>query len=475
MTNEQQIDGNLKYFKQYTKLKQANQANSEIVRTRISKLLDTEAGFIELSEFAGIDLYPGIQNSGIITGIGFVANKPCVIIANNPEIKAGCYFPITIKKTIRALEIALKQQLPCIHLVDSGGAYIPMQQEIFANADGFGKIFNLQAKLKHRGIAQYAAIFGSCTAGGAYIPVMADACIMLKDKASLFLAGPPLVEAATGEKLSAQELGGSKIHCYKSGVVDAEAKDENTAIQWLQNSISRIKFTANKIKHSNKNHTDPACYLESDSRYLPDINGIISTILDTPDFDEFQKNHAQTIRVGWGKIYGSDVAIIANDGILTSEAMQKTKNFIDVNNQLMQPILFIHNTHGMLVGSQAERSGIANYGAELIYAVSNTKSRKYTIMIGNSYGAGNYAMCGRAFEPDFLFQWPNNKTAVMGAKQQEFVLKYLGKDIKINSENHDAFYHSKLLNDDGIILPKDTRRLLGTLINLDRQELTTYD
>lgn len=476
MTLKSEIDhntmiNNSKHFKHYTNL--YNEAiencnsNRTIANKRLNKILDKDSYFLELSNLAGYEIYDDLIDSGIITGIGLVSEKPCMILINNPEQKAGCYLPITIKKTIRALEIALKQKLPCIHIVDSAGAYLPLQTELFANSDGFGKIFFQQSQLKKLNIPQFAAILGSCTAGGAYIPVMADSCTMIKNKASLFLAGPPLVEIATGEKLTAQELGGSRVHCYASGVVDHESTTEQEAISWLRQSISRLGIKYKKPNYLDSNiQDDITAYINHDPRHLPDINGIISSLIDNSEFDEFQVNLGKNIRTGWGKIHGHQVAIIANDGVLTSDAMYKANKFIEISEACRTPLVFLHNTHGMLVGAHSEKSGIATHGARLIQKVANTELRKYTIMIGNSYGAGNYAMCGRAFSPDFLFQWPNNKTAVMGAIQQEFVMRNLGKELDIDNKHHGAIYHSARLNDDGIIEPNKTREILGFLLGL---------
>lgn len=442
--------------------------NSTKARARLNALIDPNSYFFELSQMAGYQLYDGIHDAGIITGIGLVDNKPCMILINNSENKAGCYTPITIKKTIRALEIAIKQKLPCLHLVDSGGAYLPMQADLFANADGFGRIFYLQAQLTKHKIPQYAAILGSCTAGGAYIPVMTDACTMVKNKASLFLAGPPLVEAATGEKLTAQALGGSSVHCYQSKVVHHESESETAAINWLRQAITRTKHA--KIQGNSyqqpKTKNNLTGFIEADSRHLPDIQGIIENLVDGSKFTEFQGNQGSSLRTGYAKIHGKDIALIANDGILTTESMIKAKKFIELAEISNTPLVILHNTHGMLVGSAAEKSGIATAGANLIRLIAMTDLKKYTIMLGNSYGAGNYAMAGRAFEPDFLLQWPNNKIAVMGAKQQEFVLNKLGKDMKIDASTHTAFVNSAKLHDDGIIDPNQTRKILGFLLNI---------
>lgn len=442
-----------------------------IANQRLQQVIDKDSEFFELSSIAGFDLYPGIIDSGIITGIGKVNGRDCMLLVNNPEQKAGCYLPITIKKTIRALEIALKQKLPCLHIVDSGGAYLPKQAEIFAGDDGFGRIFYMQAQLQRAKIPQFAAILGSCTAGGAYIPVMADACTMVQQHASLFLAGPPLVAAATGEQLTKQELGGSKIHCYKSGVVHHESASEAEALKWLRNNIARVKVQTMQFDFQKpKQQEDITCYIEHDPRHLPDINGIIANLVDNSEFDEFQAGIAKTIRTGWSKIKGHNIAIIANDGVLTADAMAKANSFIELAEAINVPLLFLHNTHGMLVGAQAEASGIARYGARLIQKVATTNLKKYTIMIGCSYGAGNYAMCGRAFNADFLFQWPNNKIAVMGAIQQEYVMQSIGKNLKVDATSHTAIYNSARLHDDGIIEPNNTRNMLAYLLSLTHRE-----
>ena len=473
MQNKKANQENYKqYILKYQSAENISISNSHEARARLNMLLDPGSYFLELSKIAGFELYKDIISAGVITGIGLVTNKPCMIIINNPENKAGCYFPITVKKIIRALEIAENERLPCLHLVDSGGAYLPMQAELFANAEGFGRIFYQQARLKKLKISQFAAILGSCTAGGAYVPVMADACTMVKKKGSLFLAGPPLVAAATGEKLSKEELGGTKVHCYKSAVVDHESNSIAEAILWLRNQVSRLSFTKQTQNNyqAPKQKNDITQFIEHDTRFLPDIEAIIATIVDGSEFDEFQANIGKSLRTGWASIYGHKIAIIANDGILSSDAMQKATKFIALAEKCKSPLLFLHNTHGMQVGARAELSGIASHGARLIETVANTTLAKYTIMIGCSYGAGNYAMSGRAYNPNFLFQWPNNKTAVMGAAQQQHVLKTIGKELKVNADNHCAIYHSARLNDDGIIMPNATRDILGFILNLSQQD-----
>ena len=436
------------------------------VNERLKMLIDPNSFFLELSRHAGHELYdfptPG---AGILTGIGQVAGRACMILINNPELKAGCYYPATIEKTIRALKIAQSYRLPCLHLVDSGGAFLPMQADLFASENGFGSIFYEQAKLSALGILQYAVILRPCTAGGAYIPVMADSCAMVKDQAALFLAGPALVNAATGEKLDTQSLGGSKVHCHQSGVVQQEVMSEIEAINWLRSKISLIK-DKHIIEKVSETDLDITKFIPSDPRFLPDINGILSALLDSSEFDEYQASIASNIRVGFGSINSHNVGIVANDGIMDSSSMIKANNFLIECNNIGLPVIFLHNTHGMMVGSHAEKSGIARHGANLIKTITNLRVKKITIMIGNSYGAGNYAMSGRAFRPDFLFQWPNNKIAIMGPSQQEFVLRSLDKESKVDTYSHSAIYHSARLRDDGIIMPNDTRKILSFILNI---------
>lgn len=458
------------FIEKYSQAEKKAHAKRTKVNSRISMLIDKGSKLFEFSSLAGLELYPGIKDSGIVTGIGIVNKKPCIIIANNPEVKAGCYSPITIKKTIRALKIAKKQKLPCLFLVDSGGAYLPMQAELFANEDGFGRIFYHQSKLQAAGIAQYSAILGSCTAGGAYVPILGNACVMVKEKSSLFLAGPPLVKAALGADVDAQELGGSIMHCHKSGVVEQEVETEQQAIQWLREMIERVPY--NKQFKFSKQSIEVTQYIEQDTRFLPDIKKIIHEIIDHNSIQEFQPKYGITLITTWAKIDGRNLGIIANNGILTTEAIKKSINFISECNAINIPILFLHNTHGMMVGMEAEESSIAKYGAKLIQTISNCKVRKITIMIGNSYGAGNYAMAGRAFETDFIFQWPNNKTGVMGPNQQAQVLASIGKKADIDTSTHCAIYNSIRLNDDGIIHPNETRNTLAFLLNLPQQETT---
>lgn len=454
---------------------------------RIKSLLDSNSNFLELSNTAGYNLYDEDTPSGsIITGIGKVANRFCMIICNNYNIKGGSYFPITVKKHLRAQEIAETCGLPCIHLVDSAGAYLPMQAEIFADKEHFGKIFFNQARMSAKGIPQIAIVLGYCTAGGAYIPAMSDETIMVENQATIFLAGPNLVKAATGEKTDAETLGGTDMHCSKSGLADYAARDEAEAFDIARKTIETLpeSFIA-KAKHSlfEADTIKKDC---SDETLDYDAKELIQKIVDNSEFHEFKPLYGTTLVCGFAKVHSKKIAIIANNGILFSESAQKGTHFIQLCNKRKIPLLFLQNITGFMVGKHYEATGIAKYGACLLSAIATSIVPKITIVTGGSYGAGNYAMCGRSFSPTFLWSWPNSKMSIMGAEQAATVLNQL-KTQKIpyteRAEKHDeatykkqikaqyekessAYYTSARLMDDGIIFPEDSRTITGMCLEV---------
>ncbi len=463
------------------------------VRERIQQLIDKDSFFLELSEFAGFDLYKDeVPAGGIITGIGRIRDQECVIVANDPSVKGGTYYPITVKKHLRAQEIALQNNLPCIYLVDSGGAFLPLQDEVFPDREHFGRIFFNQANLSAKNIPQIAVVMGSCTAGGAYVPAMADISIMVKNQATIFLAGPPLVKAATGEIVSAEELGGADVHCKISGVSDYYAENDTDALMMAREAVSHL----NRIKPELllRRETVEPLYdikeilgiINEDSRHQYDVREIIARLVDGSEFDEFKRLYGKTLVCGFAHLQGFPVGIIANNGILFSESALKGTHFIELCSQRKIPLIFLQNITGFMVGKKYETEGIAKHGAKMVNAVACSTVPKFTIIIGGSYGAGNYAMCGRAYDPRFIFMWPNARISVMGGEQAGNVLatvkrdKFIrqGKEWPLEEEtdfiqkirgNYEAqgnpFYASARLWDDGVINPLDTRKILGTCLS----------
>lgn len=459
------------------------------VRDRIDYLIDAGTSFLEFSQLAGYQLYDDeIPAGGIITGIGLIHGKECVIIANDATVKGGTYYPITVKKHLRAQEIAKKNHLPCIYLVDSGGAFLPKQDEVFPDKEHFGRIFYNQARMSAKNIAQIAVVMGPCTAGGAYVPAMADECIMVKNQATIFLAGPPLVKAATGEIVSAEELGGADIHCRVSGVADHHAQDDQHALQITRNIISHLNHNKT-ISLALKEPKDPLYdkyelygIVPTDLRKPYDVREVIARIVDGSEFVEFKSLYGTTLVCGFAHLYGYPIGIIANNGILFSESALKGAHFIELCCQRNIPLVFLQNITGFMVGSKYEASGIAKHGAKLVNAVACAQVPKFTVIIGGSFGAGNYGMCGRAYDPNFLWMWPNAKISVMGGEQAASVLTQIKKDSQRkqnkhwtdteeeNFKNHmlaiydqqaHPYYASARLWDDGVIDPVDTRRILG--------------
>ena len=458
-----------------------------LVRDRIRQLLDPGSAFLELSQLAGYELYDTeVPAGGILTGIGFIHQQPCMIVANDACVKGGTYFPITAKKHLRAQEIAEKNHLPCIYLVDSGGAFLPKQDEVFPDRDHFGRIFYNQARMSAKNIPQIAVVLGSCTAGGAYVPAMADQTIMVKDQASIFLAGPPLVKAATGEEVSVEDLGGANVHCRQSGVADYYAENEAHALQITRHIVAdlnrSIPVHPSHIKSPKQANQDILGIINHDSRKPYDIREIITRLVDDSAFNEFKALYGETLCCGFSKIYGFPVGIIANNGILFSESAEKGAHFIQLCNRRNIPLLFLQNITGFMVGQKFEASGIAKHGAKMVNAVACSRVPKMTVIVGGSFGAGNYAMCGRAYDPDFLFMWPNARISVMGGEQAAQVLAQVKQDqMDRHNETWEApeknnfmnkirdqyeaqgnpYYASSRLWDDGVITPAQTRDVLG--------------
>ncbi|KAI9223109.1 methylcrotonyl-CoA carboxylase [Blastocladiella britannica] len=457
-------------------------------RERIDTLLDKGSPFLEFSQFAGYELYEEqVAAGGIITGIGNVSGQQCVIVANDPTVKGGTYYPITVRKHLRAQEIARENKLPCIYLVDSGGANLPRQADVFPSVEHFGRIFYNQATMSKAGIPQIAVVLGSCTAGGAYVPAMADESIIVKNQGTIFLAGPPLVKAATGEEVSAEELGGADLHCKQSGVTDHYALDDTHALTITRRIVSHLNLPA--PVHVPKPVQAPL-YDASDiyglvnaNLYKPfDMRQIIARIVDGSEFHEFKKEYGTTLVTGFAHIWGHPVAILANNGVLFSESALKGAHFIQLAEQRGIPLVFLQNITGFMVGKSAEAGGIAKNGAKLVNAVATASVPKFTILAGGSFGAGNYGMCGRAYQPRFLWMWPNSRISVMGGPQAAGVLAQVTRDSRAKRgepwtdemeqklkgpiidqyerEGHPYFASARLW-DDGVIDPVDTRDVLG--------------
>lgn len=451
-----------------------------LARVRIEKLLDPGTPFLELSPLAAHEMYDGqAPGAGIITGIGRIQDRECMIVANDATVKGGTYFPMTVKKHLRAQEIAAENRLPCIYLVDSGGAFLPLQSEVFPDKEHFGRIFFNQARMSGAGITQIACVMGSCTAGGAYVPAMSDETIMVKNQATIFLAGPPLVKAATGEEISAEELGGADTHCRHSGVADHYAEDDAHALEIVRDIVAHLgpRQPANFQRLAPEPPALPAeellAALPSDLRKPYDAREVIGRIVDGSRFHEFKANYGTTIVCGFAHIEGYPVGIIANNGVLFSESSLKAAHFIELCTTRGTPLLFLQNITGFMVGGKAERGGIAKDGAKLVMAVANANVPKITVVIGGSFGAGNYGMCGRAYGPRFLWMWPNSRISVMGGEQAAGVLtsvasgsdadkEKLRRDILAKYEHEGSPYFSTArLWDDGIISPLETREKVG--------------
>ena len=461
--------------------------NKLLPRDRVAGLIDPGSPFLELSQLAAYGLYGNeVPSAGIVTGIGRVSGRECVIVANDATVKGGTYFPITVKKHLRAQEIARQNRLPCIYLVDSGGAFLPMQDEIFPDRDHFGRIFFNQANLSAQGIPQIAAVMGSCTAGGAYVPAMSDESIIVRKQGTIFLGGPPLVQAATGEVVSAEDLGGADVHARTSGVVDHYAHDDRHALALCRRivaGLNQVKQPQIELRAPRAPIYDPAelyGVVPVDLRAPYDAREVIARIVDGSEFDEFKHLYATTLICGFAHIFGYPVGILANNGILFSESALKGAHFVELCSQRGIPLVFLQNITGFMVGRKYEAGGIAKDGAKLVTAVSTTSVPKLTVIVGGSYGAGNYGMCGRAYEPRFLFMWPNARISVMGGEQAAMVLAQVRRGEPQSMEQEEAFkapiraqyetqghpyYATARLWDDGIIDPVDTRRVLGLALS----------
>lgn len=465
------------------------QQGKGLPRQRLAQLLDPQTPFLELSPLAAYDVYPdSLPGAGIITGIGKIAHTNCIIIANDPTVKGGTYYPLTVKKHLRAQTIAFENHLPCIYLVDSGGAFLPKQDEVFPDKEHFGRIFYNQARLSAKNIPQLAIVLGSCTAGGAYVPAMADESIMVKNQATIFLGGPPLVKAATGEIVSAEALGGAEVHCSESGVADYYAENETHAFQIARQCVAHFNrppppvLERQKVVPPRYDPLELRGIMPLDPRQPVEVREIIARIVDASAFDEFKARFGPTLVCGFSRLYGYTVGIVANNGILFSESAQKGTHFIELCTQRRIPLIFLQHITGFMVGKKYEISGIAKHGAKMVMAVACANVPKFTVIMGGSFGAGNYAMCGRAFDPRFLWIWPNARISVMGGEQAANVLADLKKEklqknktpwstqdetlfkdtlrTQYELQGH-PYYASARLWDDGVIAPEDTRRILG--------------
>ena len=460
-----------------------------LVRERIQVLLDPGTPFLEFSPLAAWEMY-GNDNpgGGIVTGIGSVHGKQVVIVANDATVKGGTYYPITVKKHLRAQEIALENRLPCIYLVDSGGAFLPLQADVFPDRDHFGRIFYNQSQMSAESIPQVAVVMGSCTAGGAYIPAMSDEVVIVRQQGTIFLAGPPLVRAATGEEVDAETLGGAEVHTRLSGVADHYAMDDEHALSIVRNIAENFVYRGNpdiEVFDAEPPLYDPEeiyGIIPTDTRRQYDVREVIARVVDGSRFQEFKENYGETLVCGFSRIWGYRVGIVANNGVLFSESALKGAHFIELCAHRRIPLLFLQNITGFMVGREYEAQGIAKDGAKMVMAVANAAVPKFTVIIGNSFGAGNYGMCGRAYQPRFLWSWPNSRISVMGGQQAAGVMLAVRSDqaarqgkslseqevedlqrpiIDKYEEEGSPYFSTARLWDDGIIDPKDTRDVVG--------------
>ncbi|MDO6706012.1 carboxyl transferase domain-containing protein [Photobacterium sp. 1_MG-2023] len=461
------------------------------VRERIERLLDSGSPFLEVGQFAAWEVYAeAIPCAGVVAGIGQVAGRDVMIIANDPTVKGGTYYPLTVKKHLRAQEIAERCHLPCLYLVDSGGANLPHQAEVFPDKDHFGRIFFNQARMSAKGIPQIAIVLGLCTAGGAYVPAMADVAIMVRNQGTIFLAGPPLVKAATGEDVSAEDLGGADVHCKTSGVADYYADDEAHALTLARQAVhscqqARISGQAvmsEAVKPPRYPATDLYGIVGTDLKKQIDAREVIARLVDDSEFDEFKALYGDTLICGFASLHGHPVGIVANQGILFSESAQKGAHFIQLCTQRKIPLLFLQNITGFMVGKKYEAEGIAKHGAKMVMAVACANVPKFTVIIGGSYGAGNYGMCGRAYDPTMIWMWPNARISVMGGEQAAGVMAQVTRDAKARQgetwspeaetafrqpileryeQEGSPYFASARLWDDGIIDPTQTRDVIG--------------
>ncbi|WP_439331845.1 carboxyl transferase domain-containing protein [Nocardioides flavescens] len=459
-----------------------------LVRDRVDRLLDPGSPFLELSPLAAYDMYGGgVASAGIVTGIGRVHGREVVVVANDATVKGGTYYPMTVKKHLRAQTVAAENRLPCVYLVDSGGAFLPMQDEVFPDREHFGRIFFNQANLSAQRIPQIASVMGSCTAGGAYVPAMSDETVIVREQGTIFLGGPPLVKAATGEVVTAEELGGGDVHARTSGVVDHLAEDDAHALAIVRSIVDTLPApgfetglrpsSTSGVAEVEEPREDPEGLYDvvpSDTRTPYDVREVIRRIVDGSRFHEFKQLYAETLVCGFARIWGHQVGIVANNGILFGESALKGAHFIELCNQRGIPLVFLQNISGFMVGREYENNGIARDGAKLVTAVACSVVPKFTVVIGGSFGAGNYGMCGRAYDPRFLWMWPNARISVMGGEQAAAVLAEVRRPddptpveefkapIRGQYETQGSPYYSTArLWDDGVIDPVDTRRVLG--------------
>src|SRR6056297_1456349 len=462
-------------------------------RERVRTLLDPGSPFLEISPLAAHGLYDDqAPAAGVIAGIGRIQGVECVVVANDATVKGGTYYPMTVKKHLRAQEIALENHLPCIYLVDSGGAFLPLQDEVFPDREHFGRIFYNQARLSAKNIPQIAVVMGSCTAGGAYVPAMADESIIVRNQGTIFLGGPPLVKAATGEVVDAEELGGADVHCRQSGVTDHMAQDDAHALTLVRRAVARLNrrktldIDVQPARDPAYPATDIYSIVPADTRQPFDIREIIARLVDGSEFDEFKALYGTSLVCGFARLHGYPVGIVANNGILFSESAVKGAHFVELCAQRRIPLVFLQNITGFMVGKQYEAGGIARHGAKMVHAVACADVPKFTVIIGGSFGAGNYAMCGRAYDPRFLFLWPNARISVMGGEQAAGVLATVKQDQLAREgkamtpaeeeafkqpirDGYDAqghpYYASARLWDDGVIDPADTRTVLALALS----------
>ena len=483
--------------------RQLHQSRGKLLpRERVNRLLDSGSPFLEISPMAAFGLYENeVPAAGIICGIGRVGGREVMVVANDATVKGGTYYPLTVKKHLRAQEIAMENRLPCIYLVDSGGAFLPLQDQVFPDRDHFGRIFFNQAKLSAEGIPQIAVVLGSCTAGGAYVPAMCDESVIVENQGTIFLGGPPLVKAATGVEVSSEELGGGKVHAKISGVVDHLARDDSHALEIARNIISGTDIQTTKtgsiLEEINPPlHSMNELYgiLPSDSRQSYDVREVIARLVDGSEMQEFKSLYGTTLVTAFAKIHGYRVGIVANNGILFSESALKGAHFVELCGQRNIPLLFLQNISGFMVGKEYEHGGISKDGAKMVMAVSCVNVPKYTIIIGGSHGAGNYGMCGRAYSPRMLWTWPNARISVMGGEQAASVLSQVKRDklgeknTNWSAEDEESFkkeireqyenqghpyYATGRLWDDGILDPLETRRVLGLVLSLQATEHAT--
>ncbi|EMQ2878145.1 methylcrotonoyl-CoA carboxylase [Vibrio navarrensis] len=462
------------------------------VRERVQRLLDADSTFLEIGQFAAWQVYDeAIPCAGVVAGIGKIHGIDCMVIANDPAVKGGTYYPLTVKKHLRAQQIAERCQLPCVYLVDSGGANLPHQAEVFPDRDHFGRIFYHQARMSAKGIPQIAVVMGLCTAGGAYIPAMADVAIIVKQQGTIFLAGPPLVKAATGEIVTDEELGGADVHCKKSGVADYYAQDDAHALALARQAIASANQSPSPLNHDvlppRYDAKEMYGIVNADLRLSFDVREIIARLVDDSAFDEFKALYGSSLVCGFAQLHGHRIGIVANNGILFSESAQKGAHFIELCAKRKIPLLFLQNVTGFMVGKKVEAEGIAKHGAKLVMAVACADVPKFTVIIGGSYGAGNYGMCGRAYDPTMMWMWPNARISVMGGEQAAGVLTQVRREVKARQQEawpdeeakafrdsivelYDTqgspYYASARLWDDGILDPVETRDVLGHALSV---------